>query len=184
MGVIVREVQRQQRISIKLKRNSVWTSEDDKSLRWPAQGRILCEVHFVSWCTYPLDIFRQVVIWMPYCVWSFPAIWESIWLSVTASSLGTFSWSIWAPEALETKEEGLNLLGNQLEGKERLVVSCSSPKGLDREGTAPLNCLTGGPIGRPCMSVSSQTKRTQRPKGNNKKEFSGLGIGRGNWSLN
>lgn len=31
--VVVREVQRQQRISVKLKRNSVGTSEDGKSLK-------------------------------------------------------------------------------------------------------------------------------------------------------
>ena len=62
-------------------------------------------------------------------------------------------------------------MGNQLEGKEGLVVSCTSPKGPDQEASlsVPLSGLTGGPIGRPCISVSPQTKRTQKPKENSKK---------------
>lgn len=64
-------------------------------------------------CT-PLGLFSQVVIWVPYCVHCLSQrLWESVWLSVTASSLGMFSRSIWTPEALVTKE-GQSILGNQL----------------------------------------------------------------------
>lgn len=96
--------------------------------------------------------------------------WNPYDLSITTSSHGTFSRSIWAPEDLMTKEERLNFLDKQLEVSKRLVVICCSLDSWLRcsrsSSIAPFNGLLGLPMGRPCMSMLPQRERNQRPKGN------------------
>lgn len=56
MGVMMRERQGQQRMSVELRRNSGWTIEGGKCLRWRAQGRVLSEVSCPGYMYSPRSV--------------------------------------------------------------------------------------------------------------------------------